>query len=372
MNAMTTGVDLEGALRRALAVAVLTAGTVGATMTVHVPTASAQKDMQKARKSFKRGKRLYEQEKYEEAVDAFKTAYKYSDRSELLYNIGKSYHESGELAKAEEYFQKYLDKNPEASNRGEVTDKIVEIQQELAAQMASVEVSSSEGDSVFVGDEEKPRCTAPCTVSLEPGSHEIRVESGGEAVGTKTVEVSKGGTKAVAFEGATAGPTGKLHVRTQSGGGVLRVDGEQRANLPMSEPVEVPAGSRQLEVTESSGAAWTGEVSIGEEETTRLLVSAGSASDTGGGGASAKRSIAYLLGGASVALIGGGLLLGQSAKQTHDILSEQQRRGAVDSDLVDKGRREMVTANILLGAGSAALLSGAGLFTWDLVGSGGD
>jgi len=361
-----------GTLPHALAGSLLVAVAVGATTAFHLRTAAAEEDMQKAREAFERGKQLYEEEKYEEAADAFQTAYEYSERTELLYNIGKSYHESGELAKAEEYFQKYLDENPKASNREEVTDKIVKIQQELAARMGSVDVSSSKGDSVFVDDETDPRCTTPCTVSLEPGTHEIRVESGEEMVGMKAVEVSEEESKTIAFEGAPAGPTGMVHIRTEGGGGALSVDGEERTSLPMSKPVAVPAGSRQLEVTGSSGGTWQGEVSVEEGETKRLLVSATSGSDTGGGGSSTKRSIASGLGGASVALIGGGLLLGRSAKQTHDTLSRQQRRGTVDSALVDEGRRDMVTANILLGVGSAALLSGVGLFTWDLVQSSGD
>lgn len=373
---MTTGSGARHAIRHLLALVLAAGGVAALTVTLHVPTAAAQTDMEKAREEFKRGKRLYENEKYEEAATKFKTAYELSDRSELLYNIGKAYHESGELEKAEEYFQKYLEKNPEASNRQEVLDKVVKIQQQLAAEMGSVEVSAAEGNEVYVDDEEKSRCTTPCTVSLEPGSHELHVRSGDETVGSKSVEVEQGATESIAFEEAPTGPPGKLHVQTEGGGGALLVDGTEEATLPLSSPIEVPPGTRELKVTDASGGEWSGDVSIESGETKRLLVSTSSAAaggSDGAGGPSTKRTVAYTLAGASVALIGSGLLLGQSARQTHDVLSrQQQQRGAVDSQLLDKGRREMVTANILLGTGTAALLSGAGLFAWDFVGSGGN
>lgn len=361
-------------LRHLLAVVLAAGTTLGLGLSVSPSAAVAETDMEKAREAFDRGKSLYKNDKYEQAASKFKTAYQLSNRSELLYNIGKAYHEAGNLKKAEEYFQQYLDENPDAPNRQAVMDKVVKIQQQLAAQMGSVEISASQGTQVFVDDESESRCTAPCSVSLEPGSRDIHIRSGGESVASKTIDVSEGSTKSLAFEAASTRPPGTLHVRTERGGGALFVDGSRTATLPMSDGVEVEAGQRTLKVTGDSGGEWEGKVSLTPGETTRLLVSTRPGQgDDGGGGINTKRTVSYTLAGVSVALLAGGLLLGQNAQKTHDILSRQQTRGgSVHSGLVDKGRREMVSANILLGTGSAALLSGIGLFTWDVVGSSGE
>jgi hypothetical protein len=335
-----------------------------------IPTApapvSAQSKMEQARDQFRKGRSLYEEGKFEQAAEAFIEAYELSDRSELLFNIGQAYRKADELSKAEEYFQKYLNKKPNAKNADSVVETVIQIQQELAARMASLKVQTkSPGRQVFVDGESEPRCTTPCSVSITPGEHTLTLRGEGAKPLEQKVNVNKGatGTMELALEPDVA--QGKLQVRSATGGGAVRVGDKGEYSLPMDQPVDVPVGEHELVLTDPSGKTTSRMVTIQQGETTRLLMGG----DSGGSAGGWKRPVAYGLAGASVALLSGAAIVGSNAKTTHDILSAQQNRaGAVDSDLLAKGRREQTTANVLIGVGTTSLLSGAGLFVWDMLG----
>lgn len=357
-------------LRIALSLSILLA--VGGLTMVLAPThAVAQEgDMEKAKRNFKQGKKLYQKGDFEKAAESFLTAYELSDRGELLYNIGQSYRKAGNLQKAEKYFQKYLDENPDANNEEKVVDVLIEIQQKLAERMATIDIDTDKsGLEVYVDDDKEPRCKTPCSISVAPGERTIRIEGGEMEPYTETLTVAKAESRSLEPALGTEAP-GRLALRTGGdGGGRVEIAGQGSHSLPLSEPLELEPGDHELTVTDTSGGTWKGTVTVASEETTRLLVPTGKSSGgAAGGGPNVKRAVAYGLAGTSVALITGGVLFGQTAGQTHQTLSDQQSRlGAVPPDLVQQGRRQQTTANILIGAGATTLMTGAGLLAWDLL-----
>ncbi|MFB6351731.1 MAG: tetratricopeptide repeat protein [Bradymonadaceae bacterium] len=341
----------------------------GATATLSPAPAVAQDgEMAEAKKQFMEGKKLYEQEKHQKAVEHFLKAYELSERGELLYNIGQAYRKAGKLRKAEKYFQKYLNKNPNPANEDAVVNRVIEIQQKLAARMTTVKVeTATEGRKVYVEDEKESRCTTPCSVSIDPGRYTFKIRGEGMQTWSKKLSLERAGTKQLNVALKPEVVTGRLHVRTDSPGGTISIPKVGEQSLPLSDPIELEVGERKLTVRGGSGGSWTGTVTIEEGETTRLMVPMGGS----GGSPSVRQSAAFGLAGTSVALFVGGILVGQSAKQTHSLLSAHQRRGGrVDPELLKEGRREQTTANVLLGAGATTLLSGIGLYTWDLLASG--
>lgn len=377
LNRKSTGSTTSSVASSLLSVALLV-GSVGAPVGVGLlggasPAAAqeGQRDMKKAKEFFTRGKRLYSQKNYLEAAKAFKKAYQFSGKNELLYNIGQSYRRADQLRKAEDYFQQYLNENPNASNADKVVEAVIELQEAIAARMASLKIETSkEGRDVFVDDEKKPRCTSPCSVSIHPGVHKITVQAEGWKPFEKSVALSRSENQTLRVTLEEDIQPGRLAVTTGQRAGAVTVAGVGDYSLPLSEPVQVEPGTYNVRVTGEKGEKWSGKVDVDEGETARLFVPLDAAGKSGGGGGSVKRSIAFGLGGASLALFGGGAILGLQANDTFDTLSARSRTGAVNPDLVQKGKAEQQAANILLGAGTATLVSGAGLFVWDLVAGG--
>jgi tetratricopeptide (TPR) repeat protein len=74
------------------------------------------------------GHRLYRLGRYEEAVAAFRRAYEVKADARLLYDIAECYREVGAVDQALFYYDRYLAGWPDAFDRGEVEQKVAELE----------------------------------------------------------------------------------------------------------------------------------------------------------------------------------------------------------------------------------------------------
>lgn len=74
------------------------------------------------------GHRLYRLGRYEEAVAAFRRAYEVKADARLLYDIAECYREMGAVEQALFYYDRYLAGWPDAFDRGEVEEKVDELE----------------------------------------------------------------------------------------------------------------------------------------------------------------------------------------------------------------------------------------------------
>jgi tetratricopeptide (TPR) repeat protein len=84
-------------------------------------------DVNKAREAFKRGSRLYDLQRYQEAAAAYEEAYQAKDDPALLFNIGQAYRGAKEYEKAIGAYKAYLRNLPGAPNRALVEQRIEEL-----------------------------------------------------------------------------------------------------------------------------------------------------------------------------------------------------------------------------------------------------
>ncbi|MCK5798137.1 MAG: hypothetical protein KAI47_13170, partial [Deltaproteobacteria bacterium] len=99
-----------------------------------VTTASAQTaaDLQVAKQEFLLGKTYYNQAAYDQALKHFRESYRLSKRSDLLYNIARSYEALAQLKKAIEHYELYLKKTGKADST--TNARIRNLKARLAAQ----------------------------------------------------------------------------------------------------------------------------------------------------------------------------------------------------------------------------------------------
>lgn len=359
--------------RRFTPILIALAMCVGASAIIAPPSplvgeASAQSkaDIEQAKKRFRAGKKHYDGEEFLKAAQAFYEAWELSSRSELLYNVGRSYRKAGELEKAEKFLQQYLNELPDASNADEVVESIIQIQEEMAAQMASVDVDASRaGVDILVNQEPEPRCQTPCTISLLPGEHLLTARTEGIEPIARTVTIEAEQKSSIQFE-----LPGRLHISTDERSGTIRVAGAGQYSLPLAEPIVLSSGTHEVTVIGAKDARWTGEVDVSGGEVTRILVPL-SGIEGGAENSNLLRTTSYGLMGASAGFLIGGIVLGMQASDAHAALDRQQQAlGSVDRDLVASGQSAQIGANVLYALGAVSLASGAGLFAWDVYGGG--
>lgn len=99
---------------------------------VHAQTSSrAALDM--ARNHMEQGQELYARSRYLEAAEEFMAAYQAREFSAFLFNAALCYERFGDPTRAADLYQRYLDREPSASDRAEVTVKVTTLRAQAAA-----------------------------------------------------------------------------------------------------------------------------------------------------------------------------------------------------------------------------------------------
>ncbi len=344
-------------------------GTTSLGALIAVPqqaSAQSKQQMLEARDAFMKASEFFEKEDYLAAAAEFLNAYKLSNRSALLYNVGQAFRLAGELDDAERYLQQYLVEQPDAPNTDEVAEIIINIQQAIAARMATLTIATEPSDqNVFINAETASRCKSPCTLTLAAGEYEVHVRADGWSPRSRTVRIAAGEKSQVRLELERIRQEGSLLVRTDIRQGTLRIAPNIELSLPLSGPVKLLPGEHAVELVGSKRAIWRGKINVAANETTEILVPMQALTEASAA-SSPLRVVSYGLAGASLGLITGAIIMGIQADDTHTALQTQRQAfGVVDADLLAQGKNEQFSANILWGAGAATLLTGAGLYVWD-------
>jgi tetratricopeptide (TPR) repeat protein len=81
-------------------------------------------DLEQAKAKYEEGKGHFEEGEYEQALAAFTEAYNLSNKPDLLFNLGVCSEKLGQSAKAIAYYELYLEENPEATDRDDVSKRL--------------------------------------------------------------------------------------------------------------------------------------------------------------------------------------------------------------------------------------------------------
>ncbi len=94
---------------------------------------SSSASTQRARRHFLAGKRAFEAKRYSAALKEFEAGYAIEPRPGFLLNMGHSARRMGELRRARDYYLKFLESDPPATDRRTTIALVVEIDRQLAA-----------------------------------------------------------------------------------------------------------------------------------------------------------------------------------------------------------------------------------------------
>lgn len=325
-------------------------------------------DMEKAKERFLAGKAAFDAKNFLEAAEAFNDAYELSKRAELFYNIGQAYRLAGRPLQAKQFYARYLKDLPDAPNADEVKGTVKDLEDELTKTRGLFTISTKvEGRQVFVDSEKRPRCAAtPCTIALSPGKHTLSVRGEGVKPVTKALAVGVGKKQALSFD-LTKPPEGMLLLSTDLVGAQLKVK-DRTLSLPLDKPAQLPPGAYPAQIVKDGLVKWSGSVSVSPGETTRLIVPLAQAEAAKSGGGSILRPVGAGVLGLGLGLVVTGMIMNQQAGKTYDALEAQQQAGtAVDPSLIDQGKSQQGTANLLMILGGVSAAAGGGLIVWDFM-----
>lgn len=132
---------------------------------------------QRAERMEKVGKAAYGKGEYGDALIAFEAAYEAAPQPKHLYNLARCHEQQGSLAKAADYYERYLREAPEAADREEVETRAEFLTTKLKKTMAKLVVRSEPpGAGLRVqGEGEKLDVKTPWSGWLAPGRYDVSV-----------------------------------------------------------------------------------------------------------------------------------------------------------------------------------------------------
>jgi tetratricopeptide (TPR) repeat protein len=127
-------------------------------------------DMAAAKTHFRAGTKLFDLGQFEEAAHEYEAAFRAHDDPFLLFNCAQAYRNAKNYPKALQFFHTYLRRMPNAPNRREVEERIVELQK-LIEQQAKEAKAPPQGTL----PENQAGQTAPTTLALSRGQQQHAV-----------------------------------------------------------------------------------------------------------------------------------------------------------------------------------------------------
>ena len=153
----------------------------------------AEQNRQLAREHYGKGKALFDQSRYDEALVEFQQAYDLSPHPVVLKSVGECQVRTGNIKGAIESFEKYLVEKPDAQDSEEVKSRIGE----LRSKMGRVDITSIPDGATVEIDGQSTGKTTPLTMDMVPGSHKIALTASGFKPLNKDVTLREGETKAL-------------------------------------------------------------------------------------------------------------------------------------------------------------------------------
>jgi tetratricopeptide (TPR) repeat protein len=154
----------------------------------------AQSESDLAETHFKAATAYYNQGKYEKALEEFNEAYRLMPLPEITFNIAQCHERLGDIEKAIEIYNKYIEEKPDAKDLQAVKDKIENLVERLESTGIHVTVAE-EGATIFVDGQDVATSPLDGLIKVAPGSHELKVEKEGFQTFTMKFSVSAGLTQ---------------------------------------------------------------------------------------------------------------------------------------------------------------------------------
>ena len=148
-----------------------------------------------ARTAYETGVGHFKAKRYADAIREFNKAYRVDPNPVLVFNMARAFEELKDYDSAIEFYRRYLEMAPEASDRPGVESALrtLELLQKRALEPAKVELSVTsvpDGSRVFLDGREVG--ATPLRTELPPGKHFVAVEQKGYARSSTEVNLQVG------------------------------------------------------------------------------------------------------------------------------------------------------------------------------------
>ena len=273
-------------------------------------------DIDKARQHYQKAQNAFDLGRWDDAIAEYEAAYSFRADPVFLYNTAQAYRRKGDTKHALDLYKNFLIKSPNSPQRPDIEDRIRQLQKQIDKEDRGKKRGPDESEAST-----KPADTAPPAVPPPPPLPTVA-----------PAQQPAPQPAPVALPSPAANPT----------------VGATAASVPVAPPPAVaPVAPSQDLSMQNQPSQMRGN---------RPLRIAGLA-----------------VGGAGALALVGGVVMGARAKSLSDEVSSDARKqpvGTFDRSKYDSGKRAETLEWVGYGVGAAALLGGAVLYWYGMVGQG--
>jgi tetratricopeptide (TPR) repeat protein len=193
-------------------------------------------DREDAAKEFDLGQQSEKAGNFTTALDHYLKSYELIPHPATAYNIASNYEKIGKARQAAQYFNTYLEQDPQADDKDKVKKKIVDLQN-LPARI--VVRSSPPGAQVTI--DSGPQAREPIVLSLKGGDHEVTATLQGQTQ-TQRINAQFGEPQEIVITFGAS--TAIINVWSTANNTTVSVDGAVVGTAPLA--VTVSAGQHQV------------------------------------------------------------------------------------------------------------------------------
>lgn len=215
------------------------------------------------------GRKAYSAGDYEGAIAEFKAAFDLKATSGALFNIAKSYEKMGRYEESIDYFQQYLDLEPNATDKSDVEETIKRLKQSIRSRFQELSVSSDPpGADIYLDDRNTGlQGQTNFRFKVTPGPHTLYINLNGFEPLKREFVMPDDKPLALDFKMKKLENVGLIDIVVNQDGARIFVDGAIIGLSPYKQKKQVEAGKHQVQVELLGYNRWAGEVDVLKDET---------------------------------------------------------------------------------------------------------
>lgn len=220
------------------------------------------------------GRTAYSRGDYEAAVSEFQAAFEAKADAAALYNIAKSYERLARYEEAIDYFEQYLELEPNAPDRVDVEETIRRLRKAIRERFQDLTISSDPAGADIYLDDRNGEIIGQTnfTVKVTPGPHTLYLELNGYESVERQFVMPDDKPLALDFKLTPLSDVGELVINVEQEGARIFVDGAIVGLSPYRQKKKLEKGPHQVQVELPGFNRYSQEVIITKDETTVLDV----------------------------------------------------------------------------------------------------
>lgn len=220
------------------------------------------------------GRKAYAAGDYEGAIAEFKAAFDIKASTGALYNIAKSYEKMGRYEEAIDYFQQYLDLEPNAPDRADIEEAIKRLKRSIRARYQELSVSSDPpGADIYLDDRNTGlQGQTNFRFKVTPGPHTLYIDLNGYEPVKREFVMPDDKPLALDFKMKKLENVGLVDIQVSQDGARIFVDGAIIGLSPYKQKKQLEAGKHQVQVELVGFDRWSQEVIVNKDQTTLVNV----------------------------------------------------------------------------------------------------